>query len=123
MEKYRQKIGLLGEKLASKFLLDKGYKIIDKNISRRCGEIDILAKFREKYIFFEIKTRTSLKFGYPEEAINSKKIAKISQTINKILEVCPNIKSWQFDCLSVLLDFNKKKAEIYHLKNLDLAES
>lgn len=122
MEKYRQKIGQLGERLAIKFLKEKGYKILDKNIHFREGEIDILAKIGKKTIFFEVKTRTSKIFGYPEEALNKKKIAKISKTIDNYLINHPKIKDWQADCLSINLNFSHKLAKICHIKNLDFSD-
>ena len=122
MKKYQQKIGKLGEVLAIKFLKAKNYQILDKNIYFRSGEIDILAKFEEKIVFFEVKTRTTTNFGFPEESLNRKKLAKISQTINNYLNEHPEIIDWQADCLSINLDFSKKKAKIYHLKNLDFSD-
>jgi len=122
MKKYRQKIGQLGERIAEKFLKEKGYKIIDKNIHSRYGEIDILAKIKQKYVFFEIKARTSLSCGYPEEAINYQKLAKISRTINNYLIKHYKITDWQADCLSIKLDLSDKSAKIYHLKDLDFSD-
>lgn len=122
MEKYRQKIGKLGERLAIKFLQKKGYKIIDKNIYFREGEIDILAEIGKKTVFFEIKTRTGDKYGYPEEALTKRKMAKISKIINNYLLTHPEINNWQVDCLSINFDFLLKSAKIYHIKNLDFSD-
>lgn len=121
MNGYKQKLGKLGEALAVKFLKAKKYKIINKNLFFRSGEIDILAKNGKKLVFFEVKTRTTGTFGYPEEAVNRKKMAKINQTINNYLLKNPKIKDWQADCLSVTINFSKKTAKIYHIKNLDFS--
>lgn len=122
MDKYRQKLGKFGESLAIKFLKAKKYKIIDKNLFFRSGEIDILAKIEKKLVFFEVKTRTTKTFGYPEEAISRKKMTKISQTINNYLIQHPKVKDWQADCLSISINFFQKTAKIYHLKNLDFSD-
>jgi putative endonuclease len=118
MEKYRQKIGKLGEGLAIRYLKKKGYEIIAQNIFYRSGEIDILAKIKRKYYFIEVKTRTSNAFGYPEEGLNDGKLDKIYQTVEKYLLEHSKIKDWQVDCLSVELNINEKLAKIYHLKDI-----
>ena len=122
MSQYRQKIGKLGERLAIKFLQNKGYQILNKNIYFRGGEIDILAKFKERIIFIEVKTRTNHRFGYPEESLDKKKMAKISQAVNNYLFKHPEIIDWQVDCLSITYDFSRKLAKIYHIKNLDFSD-
>lgn len=65
-----QEIGKLGEDLAVKYLKNKKYIILDRNYRCRQGEMDIIAKDEEKIIFIEVKTRTTIKFGRPAEAVN-----------------------------------------------------
>src|SRR3989339_119712 len=74
---HNQKIGKLGEDLACKYLQEKGYEILDRNIKTSFKEIDIVARIKEKIVFIEVKTRTNLKFGGADEAINHKKLKKI----------------------------------------------
>lgn len=70
MEKYKNTVGRLGEDAASKYLEDNGYKIIDRNYFCRFGEIDIVATDNNCLVFIEVKTRTSDKYGRPENAVN-----------------------------------------------------
>ena len=59
----KRKFGIIGEKIAQKYLKNNGYKIIENNYYTRNGEIDIIAN-KEKYIVFvEVKTRTNEKYG------------------------------------------------------------
>ncbi len=51
----------------------RGYKIIDKNYRTNIGEIDIIALENDVLAFIEVKTRTSVNYGYPYEAVNWKK--------------------------------------------------
>ncbi len=77
-----QKIGRLGEYLATKYLQKLGYSIIERNFRCRQGEIDIIAKYRKELIFIEVKTRTNLNYGNPAEAvtlIKQKHIQKATQ--------------------------------------------
>lgn len=66
--------GSNGEKMAIKFLENKGYKILESNFRLRGGEIDIVARDQECLVFIEVKTRNSHEFGLPEEAITPAKI-------------------------------------------------
>ncbi len=72
--------GRLGERLARKYLLDKGYEILESNYRNRLGEIDIIALHKGILVFIEVKTRTNIKYGYAYEAVNSRKQSKIMKT-------------------------------------------
>lgn len=70
MEKYNKIIGSLGEEAARDYLTKNGYKILTTNYSCRFGEIDIIALERNCLVFVEVKTRTTGKYGHPENAVN-----------------------------------------------------
>ena len=67
-------VGKYGEDLAVAFLEKRGYKIIDRNFRIRGGEIDIVAIEKNTLVFVEVKTRTSLQFGLPQESVTKNKI-------------------------------------------------
>jgi len=69
----KQMLGAKGEALACAFLQAKGYKIIERNYRSPHGEIDIIAWHDRTLVFVEVKTRTSLTFGHPEESITALK--------------------------------------------------
>jgi putative endonuclease len=69
--------GNWGENFACKFLVIRGYKIIERNFRTRFGEIDIIAVKNDVLSFVEVKTRLSKKFGKPEEAVTKQKLKKI----------------------------------------------
>ncbi|MDR3293194.1 MAG: YraN family protein [Clostridiales bacterium] len=72
--------GIKGESSAEQYLIDKGYKILTKNFVSYVGEIDIVARDGKYIVFVEVKSRTSLKYGRPAEAVTSDKIRKIRRT-------------------------------------------
>ncbi|OQX87410.1 YraN family protein [candidate division KSB1 bacterium 4484_87] len=75
-------VGKLGEKLASDYLKNKGYKIIKRNYRFGHGEIDIIAEKDGILIFVEVKTKKFGDFGDPIYWITRRKqrqIAKIAQ--------------------------------------------
>ncbi len=72
--------GKEGESIAAAFLRKNGYRICETNFRCPLGEIDIIARGEaEEIIFVEVKTRTSGKLGYPEQAVGVRKQKKMSQ--------------------------------------------
>lgn len=76
---YRKSLGALGEEAALAHLSGKGYRLLERNYRCRLGEIDIIAEDGETVAFIEVKTRSSLLFGAPQEAVDQKKQRKIRQ--------------------------------------------
>jgi len=109
------------------YLENKGYKILDKNYSRKWtgrsqkGEIDIVAEKDNTISFIEVKTLTSAEGGgfLPEDKVNFQKqrqIIKIAQ--DWLLErKIPLESKWQIDVVSIRVNLNNQKAKIRHLEN------
>jgi len=113
-----KELGELGEKLAKKFLIEREYKIICQNFESKQGEIDIIAKDKdETIVFVEVKTRRSLEFGNPSEAVDELKKEHILKTAqyylysNKINE--SNIR---FDVIEVFV--YKGRYRVSHIKQI-----
>lgn len=68
-----------GEQTACEYLSAKGWKILDRNVRRGRGEIDIIARKRKLIAFIEVKRRRSTAYGRPAEAVNLEKQARIVQ--------------------------------------------
>lgn len=117
MSKARINLGKHGEDLATTFLQQKGFTIITRNYRQKTGEIDIIAKDKQTLVFVEVKTRSSLLFGQPFEAVTTAKQSQLNRialdfmTRNKLLE-----QAARFDVISILIPKNGK-AEIEHLQN------
>ena len=75
----RRAYGDAGEQAACDFLDRKGWKILERNVRRGPGEIDIIACRRKAIAFIEVKRRSSLRFGQPAEAVNTPKQRRILQ--------------------------------------------
>jgi len=65
-----------GEETAARFLIDKGYRILDRNWYASHGELDLVAQEGETLVFVEVKARRRHEFGSPEEAITPAKLRK-----------------------------------------------
>ncbi len=79
---FRLSLGDRGEMIACDFLIKKGYAILEKNYRCKIGEADIIVQKDGRLVFVEVKTRTSTRYGSPEEAVHKmkqKKIVLISQ--------------------------------------------
>ncbi len=78
-------LGALGEDAAVKRLKRMGYIILDRNVTTRHGEVDILARDADVLCFVEVKTRRSAAFGRPVEAVTPAKQKQIARAAREIL--------------------------------------
>ena len=79
MANHNQELGANGEELAAHFLADAGYTVLERNWRCTMGELDIIAEHAGEIIGVEVKTRSSLGFGHPAEAVNPVKLRRISR--------------------------------------------
>ncbi len=75
----RQLLGKQGEIEAGKFLVGRGYKIIERNFRCRFGEIDIIAREKNFVVFIEVKTRSNSNYGSAASAVTPRKQQQISR--------------------------------------------
>jgi len=80
MSRTKIQTGAFGEQLASDFLEKRGHEIVDRNWRIREGEIDIVSLAKDGlFHFVEVKTRSSLAFGHPFEAIDREKAHRMQK--------------------------------------------
>ncbi len=100
---YRIRLGKWGEDCACRFLEEQGYLVVERNVRSPYGEIDIIVSKNEAIVFVEVKTRSSIDNGYPEEAITEGKIQHIEETLQWYLEKHPETgDNWRVDVVSVV---------------------
>lgn len=75
----RRKLGKEMEDLTAKKLEELGYQILEANYRCPVGEIDLVARHREYLVFVEVKYRSGLESGFPEEAVDARKQRVISR--------------------------------------------
>ena len=110
-------LGKAGENVATKYLEINDYKIIERNFYCRQGEIDIIARKNEYIIFIEVKTRSSLYFGNPSEAVNSKKQKHMYLSAKYYLHIRKLEKAYvRFDVIEVYV--NSGKFKVRHIKQI-----
>ena len=109
----------LGEEIAAKFLVKKGYEIIDRNFRKGYGEIDIVAVKNKILVFVEVKTRKSNFFGTPFEQITSFKIRALERTALFYKKLHPNLPDAMcIDAIGIELDSLGNTVNIEHIENI-----
>jgi putative endonuclease len=66
-------LGQRGERIAARYLTDRGMRLLDRNWRCREGELDIVARDGDAIVFCEVKTRREVGFGHPVEAVTPAK--------------------------------------------------
>ena len=75
-------LGKLGEDLAVEYLKKNGYTILDTNWTFQKAEIDIIARTENTLAVIEVKTRSSLDFGLPQDFVKPKKIQLLVKAVD-----------------------------------------
>lgn len=98
------KLSEKGEAAVCRYLKSLGYQILERNYRCRLGEIDIIAMDGSTLCFVEVKTRTTLQYGMPCEAVNQIKQHHIRRTISyyRMLHTVENL-DLRIDVAEVLL--------------------
>ena len=119
-----QKTGEIGENIAVRFLVKRGFSILDRNYTKKWGEIDIVAEKDNKIYFIEVKSvsretlssvnREALDQYNPEDNMHPWKLKRLSRTIQTYLlsQKIAEEKEWQVDLLIVFLSEKDKKARV-----------
>lgn len=97
------KTGAAGENLAADFLEKQGYLIVERNYRHRRAEIDLIAQRDNWLLFVEVKTRSGVKYGQPEQFVDLKKANMMFQAAEEYIFS----KDWhgniRFDVIAITL--------------------
>lgn len=75
----RRRIGQLGEDMAAQAIEQRGYQVVERNWrGGRAGEVDIVARDGDCWVFVEVKTRRGHRAGLPEEALTPRKAERLA---------------------------------------------
>jgi len=114
----RQEVGKLGEKAAQKFLKKRGYRIRETGFRCRHGEVDIIAQQKDWLVFVEVRTKSNLDFGTPEESITQAKKEKLIASALTYTNTHQNLPPlWRIDFVGVELDDKGKPKRIELIEN------
>lgn len=117
MSRNTRQIGNEGEDIAAAYLEAKDWIIIDRNYFFEKAEVDIVATDRNYIIFVEVKSRSDIYFGRPEEYVTPEKEANIKKAAEAwVYERKMETAVVRFDVISIILH-DKKAPEIEHFED------
>jgi putative endonuclease len=108
-------LGKLGEEMAVDFLRQHGYTILETNWIYQKAEIDIIAEKGNKLAIVEVKTRSSIVFGMPQEFVKPKKIQLLVKAVNAYVNIKNIDFEVRFDIISIYKEGINYKIE--HIKD------
>lgn len=119
-------IGKIGEDLANKYLINKGYLILSRNYKKRFDEIDIIARYRDgTMVFCEVKTLNK-KGNFdpqflPEDNLSFKKLKKMIRAASIFMAKHQNLikgeRGWRIDLIAIVIE-NGKLIDLRHYENI-----
>jgi len=108
-------LGKLGEELAVEFLEKAGYAILETNWVFQKAEIDIIAQKGDVLAIVEVKTRSSVDFGLPQDFVKPKKVQLLVKAVNEYIITNDLDTNARFDIIAIFK--NGKEYEIEHLED------
>ncbi len=108
-------LGKIGEEKAVEYLTSKGFVIVDRNWRFGKAEIDIIAQKDNLLTAVEVKTRSSIEFGNPQDFVNQKKIKLLVQALDQYITSKGLDVNARFDIIAVLIKGSEYKIE--HLED------
>ena len=118
MSPARLSLGRQGEDLAVAELARRGYQIIERNWRCEAGEVDIVAREGSAWVFVEVRTRRSARFGSPEESVTHAKQARMIVVAehylaeHELAEV-----DWRLDLVAVVVGRRGQPVRVSVLQN------
>ncbi|MCY7351140.1 MAG: YraN family protein [Cytophagaceae bacterium] len=103
--------GRRGEEIAAEWLVRKGYEVVARNYRAGRGEIDLIVRKDALLVFVEVKTRTNLAFGMPEQSVSARKAALITKAAEEYTFAADWQGNIRFDIIAVVTGRNPVQVE------------
>ncbi|EMY3559018.1 YraN family protein [Flavobacterium psychrophilum] len=108
-------LGKFGEDLSVEFLQKKGYSILETNWTFQKAEIDIIAQKENILVIVEVKTRSSIDFGSPQDFVKPAKIQLLVKAVNEYVISNDLDLEVRFDIIAVYKE--RKEFKIEHFED------
>lgn len=108
-------LGILGENIATNYLLKQGYRILERNFIFQKAEIDIIARKDDIVVVVEVKTRNSDFFGDPQSFVTPSKIKLLIKAANEYILFNDIEMEVRFDIIAILK--NQHQESVEHIEN------
>ena len=124
--KSRKDIGILGERVAAEYLRRRGFELIDRNVARKTGELDVIVRKGNTLHFVEVKTLLCDEFPHksnldrydPADNLHAYKIKKVSRTAEWYVLEYDWEEEWQIDGALVWLRRRDGIARVRYLPQI-----
>jgi len=113
------RVGKWGENIAGEFLESGGYVIIERNYRTPYGELDLIAVKDDQTVIVEVKTRSSTRMGYPEEALTPLKASHLLQAADEYMADHPELpQAWRVDLIAIIGKPGNPDFQLEHFENV-----
>lgn len=106
--------GRIGEDIAAKHYEDQGYKVVHRNWRYKRCEIDLIVCKDKEYVFVEVKTRKSNRYGFPELFVSLSKQSRMAQAAEFYIQSLGPGYVIRFDIVAIIL--NQKTPEVLQVE-------
>ena len=110
-----KEFGVLGEQMATRYLEDQGYVILDRNYRKGHKEVDIIALDHGEIAVVEVKTRATDTFLAPEQAVDHRKRQNIIRVADNYVRRNHRSEPIRYDIITIV--GSGTDAQIRHIKN------
>jgi len=108
-------LGKKGEQLAVDYLIKKGYTIVQRNYRFQKAEVDIIAQIKDTLAIVEVKTRSTIDFGNPQDFVKPKQIQRLVKAVDEYVNLNKLNVEVRFDIIAIVRQGNSYNIE--HLEN------
>ncbi len=113
------KVGRWGEQLANDYLQEQGFVVMDRNVHTPYGELDLITIRDGQTVIIEVKTRTNIDMGYPEEALTPKKKSHLLLAIAEVLADRNDLpQDWRLDLIAIVGNPGNPEFQLEHFENV-----
>lgn len=112
----KQQLGALGERIVADALAQRGFATLARNVRTRFGEVDLVVRNARQVLFVEVKTRTSRRFGLPEEAVDARKRLHLSRCAVVLAERFAQGCDWAIVVVAVEVDVDNATARLRRIE-------
>lgn len=103
----RSSLGAAAEQRAIDALVAEGYRVVERNVRLRLGELDVVAWEGDVLVFVEVRSRASARFGHAAQAVNvakQRQVAKVAQAYLSTRSISPAPRRIRFDVVAITGD-------------------
>lgn len=121
--KSRQRLARFGESMAAAFLKECGLRLIHRNLHSPLGEIDLVCRDEgqrpPQWVFVEVRTYRSLRFGRPEESLSSQKRRRLARLAQQfLLQAGQPHAPYRLDAITIFWPVGAARPQLQHWPGL-----